>query len=51
MTDPARYPGAPRWVKTFAIAAGAAAVMVVIVLHAGGGLRHDMSSASALGNR
>jgi hypothetical protein len=51
MTDPARYPGVPRWVKTSAIAVGAVALLVVIVLHAGGGLRHDVPSASALGDR
>jgi hypothetical protein len=51
MADPARYPGAPRWVKTFAIAVGAVALLVVILLHASGGLRHDMPSASAPGDR
>jgi hypothetical protein len=51
MADPARYPGASRWVKLFSIAAGAMAVLVVIVLHAGGGLRHNMPSASALDDR
>ena len=51
MADPARYPGAPRWVKIFAIAVGAVALLVVIVLHADGGLHHTMPSAGARGAR
>jgi hypothetical protein len=47
MADPARYPGAPRWVKIFAITVGAAALLVVIVLHVDGGLHHTMPSAGA----
>jgi hypothetical protein len=51
MTDPARYPGAPRWVKVFGISVGAVALLVVIVIHAGGGPRHNMPSAGTLGDR
>jgi hypothetical protein len=51
MADPARYPGAPRWVKLFSFAVGAMAVLVVIVLHAGGRLHHNMPSASAPDDR
>jgi hypothetical protein len=51
MADPARYPGAPRWVKVFGIAVGAAALVVVIVIHAAGGPRHNIPSAGGLGDR
>lgn len=47
MTDPDRYPGVPRWVKGFGIAVGAAVVLLVVALHVGGGLRHDMPSIGA----
>jgi hypothetical protein len=48
MVDPARCPGAPHWVKVFGITAGAVALLVVIVIHAGGGPRHNMPSAEGL---
>jgi hypothetical protein len=51
MANPARYPGAPRWVKVFGIAVGAVALLVVIVLHAGGGPRHNILSAGGFGDR
>ncbi len=51
MAEPARYPGVPRWVKVFAIAVGAVALFVVIVLHAGGELHHNILSAGAPGER
>jgi len=38
-------------VKIFAIAGGAVALLVVIVLHADGGLHHTMLSAGAPGAR
>jgi hypothetical protein len=50
MVDPDRYPGAPRWVKVFGIAIGAAALLVVIVIHAGGGPRHNVPSAGGIGD-
>jgi hypothetical protein len=50
MVDPARYPGAPRWVKLFGIAVGAVALLVVIAIHAGGGSRHNMPSAGGIGD-
>jgi hypothetical protein len=40
------YPGAPRWVKLSGIAAATVALLVVILIHTGGGPRHSMSSAS-----
>jgi hypothetical protein len=46
MPDLPPYPGAPRWVKVSGIAAAAVALLVVILIHTGGGLRHSMSSAS-----
>jgi hypothetical protein len=51
MADPAGYPGAPRWVKLFAIAVGILGLLVVVVIHVGGGPRHHMLSAIGLGDR
>jgi hypothetical protein len=51
MVDPARYPGAPRWVKAFGITVGASALLVVILIHSGGGPRHNIPSAGGLGDR
>ncbi len=48
MADPARYPGAPRWVKAFGIAVGAAVLLAIIVIHRVGGLHHGMPSAGHL---
>jgi hypothetical protein len=45
MPDLPPYPGAPRWVKVSAIAAAAVTLLVVILIHAGGEPRHNMSSA------
>jgi hypothetical protein len=47
MTDPLPYPGAPRWVKVSGIVVGVAALLVVVLIHAGGG--HDIHSAGRLG--
>ncbi len=49
MPDLPPYPGAPRWVKVSGLAAAALALLVVILIHRGGGPRHNMSSASDLG--
>jgi len=37
MAGPPTYPGAPRWLKLSAIAAGGVGLVLVIILHAGGG--------------
>ncbi len=47
MTDPVPYPGAPRWVKVSGIVVGVVALLVVVLIHAGG--RHNMQSAGGLG--
>jgi hypothetical protein len=48
MADPLPYPGAPRWVKASGVAVGVVALLVVILIHVGGG--HDMQSAGDLGS-
>ena len=48
MADPLPYPGAPRWVKVPGVAVGVVALLVVIVIHVGGG--HNMQSAGRLGS-
>ena len=45
--DPLPYPGAPRWVKVSGIVVGVVALLVVVLIHAGGG--HDIQSAGGLG--
>lgn len=37
MIDPLPYPGAPRWVKIIGVAAAVLALVVLIVVLAGGG--------------
>ena len=44
------YPGAPRWLKGFAIAIGGVALLLVVLIHGGSGLRHHMPSISGLGH-
>ena len=44
------YPGAPRWLKVFAIAIGGVALLLVVLIHGGSGLRHHMPSISGLGH-
>lgn len=44
------YPGAPRWLKVSAIAVGGVALLFVVLLHAGGGLRHHMLSIGGFGH-
>jgi hypothetical protein len=51
MADPTDYPGTPRWVKVSGVVVGVLALLVVIVLHAGGGLRHNTPSAGGLGDQ
>jgi hypothetical protein len=45
LADPPPYPGTPRWVKVSSVAVGVVALLVVILLHAGGGPRHYTASA------
>jgi hypothetical protein len=47
MSDPPAYPGAPRWVKMSGIVVGVMALLVVVVIHVGGG--HDVQSAGGHG--
>ena len=51
MADPPPYPGTPRWVKISGIAVAVAALLVVALIHAGGGPRHSMPSAGDRGAR
>jgi hypothetical protein len=44
------YPGAPRWLKVSAIAIGGVAILLVVLVHGGSGLRHHMSSIGGLGH-
>jgi hypothetical protein len=48
MSDPLSYPGAPRWVKVSAIVIGVATLLIVVLIHAGGG--HNMLSTRGLGS-
>jgi hypothetical protein len=47
MADPPSNPGTPRWVKVSGVAVGVVALLVVILIHAGGG--HNLQSAGGLG--
>ncbi len=47
MSDPLAYPGAPRWVKLSGIVVGVVALLLVVVIHVGGG--HDIQSAGGHG--
>jgi hypothetical protein len=51
MADPTDYPGTPRWVMVSGVAVGVLALLIVIVLHAGGGLRYNTPSAGGLGDQ
>lgn len=44
------YPGAPRWLKVSAIAIGGVALLLVVLIHGGNGLRHHMPSIGGLGH-
>ena len=50
MADPRPYPGPPRWVKVSGIAVGVLALLIVILIHAGGGPHHNIPSAGGLGS-
>jgi hypothetical protein len=50
MADQPSYPGAPRWLKVSAIAIGGAALLLVVLIHAGGGLRHHVPSIGGFGH-
>jgi hypothetical protein len=47
MVDPPPYPGTPRWVKVPAIVVGVLVLLAVVLLHAGGGPRHNIPSSDA----
>jgi hypothetical protein len=47
MTDPPAHPGTPRWLKLSAVAAGVAALLIVIHVH-NGGLHHHRPSKESL---
>jgi hypothetical protein len=49
MADPPPYPGTPRWVKVSGIVVGLMVLLAVILLHAGGGPRHNIPFAGGLG--
>jgi hypothetical protein len=46
MADQPPYPGAPNWLKVFAIAICGVALLLAVLIHADGGLRHHMPSGS-----
>ena len=48
MADRPPYPGAPRWVKVSGIAIGIVALLLVILIHIGGG--HNLQSAAGIGH-
>lgn len=48
MADPLPYPGAPRWVKVFGIAVVVVAMLVVVLIHVGGG--HNIPSVGGHGD-
>ena len=47
MADLLPYPGAPRWVKVSGIVVGVVTLLVVVLIHAGGG--HNIQSAGGFG--
>ena len=47
MANPLPYPGAPRWVKVSGIVVGVVTLLVVVLIHTGGG--HNMQSAGGHG--
>lgn len=47
MANPPPYPGTPRWAKLSGVAVGILALLVVILIHAGG--RHNSQFAGGLG--
>jgi hypothetical protein len=49
MADQPSYPGAPRWLKVSAIAIGGVALLLVVLIHGGSGLRHHIPSSGGLG--
>jgi hypothetical protein len=49
MANPPPFPGAPRWVKLSGITVGVVTLLVVILLHAGGGPHHNIPSVGGLG--
>ncbi len=48
MADPPPYPGTPRWVKVSGVAVGILALLVAILIHAGGGPRHNIAPGGGL---
>jgi len=50
MAGPPTYPGAPRWLKRSAMVAGLVALLLVILIHLGGGLHHHMPSIDDRGH-
>ena len=49
MADPPPYPGTPRWVKVSGMVVAVTALLVVMLIHAGGGPHHSMPSADDRG--
>ncbi len=44
-----RYPGTPRWIKVSATIIAVLALLMVMLVHAGGGPRHNVRPADAGG--
>ena len=49
MANPPPYPGTPRWVKVSGIVVGVLVLLVVFLLHVGGGPRHNIPSGDTGG--
>ena len=48
MADPPPYPGAPRWLRMLGVAAGIAALLLVVLIHGDGGHRHTIPFVGSL---
>jgi hypothetical protein len=48
VADPPPYPGAPRWLWLFAIAATTAALMLLVLAHVNGGPHHHLPIVGGL---
>jgi hypothetical protein len=48
MADPPFYPSTPRWLRIFAIAVGAVALLLVVLVHGTSGPRHNIPFIGSL---
>lgn len=50
MADLPLYPGAPRWLRTFGISLGIIALLLIVLIHAGGAPHHGMPTFGGAGH-